>query len=162
MEELIKTLSAIDEPEIWKDHTNGYDKAEVARAFAEAEVLWLKRMISDHRLFLHPDIIAEIKSQGWKPSDLHKRMIWASIIGSDESRYSKKRMYRIKTALINKHGADWWEDVYARIKPVYAAKERIKMLHSGPAVSMFINKTLIGGEHARSERDEALRMIPRN
>lgn len=52
-------------------------------------------------------------------------MIWASILGSDGSPESKKRMYKVKDSLMKKYGGEWWVDVYARIKHVYAAKERI-------------------------------------
>ena len=161
MEELIKVLSNIDELETWKNHTQGYDKSQVAKAYEEAQKLWLKRMISSQRLFLHPDVVDDIQLQGWKATDLQKRMIWASLIATDESRTSKKRMYRIKESLIKKYGEAWWEDVYSRIKPAYAAKERVMKFNSGPAVSAFISNTFIGGEAAYVERNSALRMIPK-
>lgn len=161
MEELIKKLSNIDELETWKNYVQGYSRSEVAKAYEEAQPLWTKRMVSDRKLFLHPDVMEQIKSQDWRANDLQKRMIWASLIGSDESMQSKTRMYRIKNSIIKRYGKDWWEDVYARIKPVYAAKQRIKKIHSGPAVSMFISNTFIGSEAASDERDKALRMIPK-
>ncbi len=161
MENLVDVLTNIDELETWKDHIQGYDKFQVARAYEEAQKLWLKRMISSQRLFLHPDVVDNIKSQGWKATDLQKRMIWASLIAADESASSKKRMYKIKKTIMNKHGKDWWEDVYSRIKPAYAAKERIKKISCGPAMSTFISNTLIGAEAAHMDRDGALRMIPK-
>lgn len=161
MEELIKILSNIDELETWKNHIQGYSKSDVTIAYEKAPPLWIQRMVSDQKLFLHPDVIEQLKSQNWRPSDLHKRMIWASLIASDESSNSKKRMYAIKDSLIKKHGKDWWEDVYARIKPVYAAKERIKKIHSGLAISTFISNTFIGSEAANEERNRALKMVPK-
>lgn len=161
MEELVEILSNIDELETWKNYTPECDKSQVAKAYEEAQKLWLKRMISGQRLFLHPEVINDIQTQGWEASDLQKRMIWASLIASDESRSSKKRMYRIKESIINKHGEAWWEDVYSRIKPAYAAKERIKKISSGPAVSIFVSNTIIGAEAAHIEIDSALRMIPK-
>ncbi|WP_067099043.1 hypothetical protein [Marinomonas atlantica] len=119
-------------------------------------------MICQSKLYLHPDIVKELEQTSWIPNYLHKRMIWASLIASDESQNSKKRMYRIKDSLIRKYGKDWWEDVYSRLKPVYAAKERIKRIHSGPAVSAFIAKTYIGAEVEDDERIEALMMIPKS
>lgn len=161
MANLVEFLTSIDDLETWKDPIQGYDECQVARAYKEAQRLWLKRMISSQRLFLHPDIVENIKSQDWEATDLQKRMIWASLIVADESASSKKRMYKIKESIINKHGKDWWEDVYSRIKPAYAAKERIKKIGCGPAMSTFISSTLIGAEAARMDRDGALRMIPK-
>ncbi|MEX0739060.1 MAG: hypothetical protein WD071_06945 [Pseudohongiella sp.] len=162
MEELAKILSNIDELETWKSHVQGYSKSEVASAYKMAQPLWVKRMVSDNKLFLHPDVIDQLKAQNWQPSDVQNKMIWASLLGSDEGSESKKRMYKVKDSLINKYGRDWWEDVYTRIKPIYAAKERIKKIHSGPAVSAFISNTFIGSEAASEERNRALRMIPKS
>lgn len=162
MEELAKTLSSIDELETWKNHVQGYSKSDVAYAYKLAQPLWVKRMLSDQKLFLHPDVIDQLREQNWQPSDVQKRMIWASLLGTDESPGSKKRMYKVKNSLIKKYGRDWWEDVYTRIKPVYAAKERIKKIHSGPAVSAFISNTFIGSEAASEERNQALSMIPKS
>ncbi|SDM97182.1 hypothetical protein [Vreelandella arcis] len=161
MEELSRKLSEIDELETWKDHVQGLSRSQRAQAYKEAQPLWVYRMIRECKLYLHPDVIIQLEGQNWLPSDLQKRMIWDSLIGSDESYNSKKRMYNIKDSLIKKHGRDWWEDVYSRLKHVYAAKERIKKIHSGPAVSAFITITFIGSEAANNERLKALRMIPR-
>ncbi|GAB1269515.1 hypothetical protein NBRC116493_27680 [Aurantivibrio infirmus] len=162
MDELAKILSNIDELETWKNHVQGYSKSDVASAYNVAQPLWVQRMISTQKLFLHPDVIDQLKAQNWQPSDVQKKMIWASLLGADESSESKKRMYKVKDSLIKKYGRDWWEDVYARIKPVYAAKERIKKIHSGPAVSAFISNTFIGSEAASEERNRALSMISKS
>lgn len=162
MEELAKRLSGIDELDNWKNHVQGYSRAEVAQAYEVAQPLWIKRMISEQKLFLHPEVIRQLKQQHWQPTDVQKRMIWASLLGADERPDSKKRMYQIKAALIKKYGSDWWEDVYSRIKSVYAAKQRLKKIHSGPGVSALIARTFIGAEAAREERNRALSMIPKN
>lgn len=154
-------LSKIDELEEWKDHLEGFSKFEIAQAFEEAQPLWVQRMIREEKLYLHPDTIEQLERQKWIPDDLHKRMIWASLIATDENSSSKARMYRIKNKLIKKHGRDWWEDVYSRLKYIYAAKERIRKIHSGPAVSSFISSTIIGAESASDERIKALCMIPK-
>ena len=161
MEELAELLSNIDELETWKNHVRGLPKEDLSMAYGKAEPIWVRRMISEHKLFLHPDVIEQLESQNWSPNDLQKKMIWASLISSDESPNSKKRMYKIKDSLIKKYGVNWWEDVYARIKPAYAAKERIRKIHSEPAVSAFINNTFIGSEVAIEERVKALKMIPK-
>lgn len=162
MEKLSRKLSDIDALETWKDHVQGFSRPQVAEAYERAQPLWVRRMICEDKLYLHPDVIEQIEGQNWIPSDLHKRMIWASLIASDESSNSKKRMYKIKDSLIRKHGKDWWEDVYSRLKHAYAAKERIKRIRSGPAVSAFIANTFIGSEAVNEERVKALRMIPRS
>ncbi|WP_089084488.1 hypothetical protein [Aquitalea magnusonii] len=162
MEELSRKLSEIDALETWKDHVQGFSRPEVAEVYERAQPLWVRRMIYENKLYLHPDVIEQLERQGCIPDDLHKRMIWASLIASDESSNSKKRMYKIKNLLIRKYGKDWWEDVYSRLKHVYAAKERIKKIHSGQAVSVFITNTFIGSEAAHDERIKALRMIPKS
>lgn len=161
MEELAKILSNIDALETWKDHFQDYSKSDITLACKLARPLWVKRMISAQKLFLHPDIIEQLKQQNWDPSDLQKRMIWASILASDASPQSKTRMYEIKDALIKKYDREWWEDVFKRMKPAYAAKQRIKEINSGPAMSAFISSTFIGKEAAHEERNQALRMIPK-
>lgn len=161
MEELAKILSNIDALETWKNHFQGYSESDITLACELARPLWVKRMISSQKLFLHPDIIEQLKQQNWHPSDLQKKMIWASILGSDESPQSKKRMYEIRGALIKKYDKEWWEDVFKRIKPAYVAKQRIKEISSGPAMSAFISNTFIGKEAAHEERNQALRMIPK-
>ena len=162
MEELANNLSLVDALESWKSYVQGYSKSEVAAAYEMAQPLWVQRMVSEQKLYLHPDVIDQLKIQNWQPNDVQKKMIWASLLGADESSDSKKRMYRIKDSLIKKYGKQWWEDVYSRIKPVYAAKERIKKIHSGPAVSAFINNSSIGSEAASEERNRALKMIPKS
>ncbi|HHQ4524114.1 TPA: hypothetical protein ACSP1O_002018 [Aeromonas veronii] len=100
MEKLSTKLSKIDQLETWKDHIQGFTRSEVAQAYEEAKPLWVNRMLSEHKLYLHPDVINQLEKQCWVPTDLQKRMIWASLIGSDESFSSKKRMYKIKDSLI--------------------------------------------------------------
>lgn len=162
MKELANILSSIDALESWKNYVQGYSKSEVAAAYKMARPLWVQRMVSEQKLFVHPDVIEQLRSQNWQPNDVQKKMIWASLLGSDESPESKKRMYKVKDSLIKRYGREWWEDVYSRIKPVYAAKERIRKIHSGPATSAFIYNTSIGSEAASEERDLALKMIPKS
>ncbi|ELM3752831.1 hypothetical protein ACET96_06080 [Aeromonas dhakensis] len=161
MEKLSTKLSNIDQLETWKDHVQGASRLEVAQAYKEAQPLWVHRMLREHKLYLHPDVIMKLEKQCWVPNDLQKRMIWASVIGSDESSNSKERMYKIKDSLIKKYSREWWEDVFSRLKHVYAAKERINKIHAGPAVSTFISQTCIGAEAANDERLRALKMIPK-
>lgn len=160
MQELINKLSNIDALDTWKMHVAGYPKSEVAIAYQKAQPLWVERMIANKQLLLHPEIIGQLRSQNWIPDDLQIRMIWASIIASDESRFSKKRMYRIKKSILKRYGNDWWEDVYKRIKPAFAAKQRIKNMHSGSITTYFLSNTIMGRGMLHDEYFAALRMIP--
>jgi len=160
MRELIEKLSNIDALETWKNHVAGYPKSEVAIAYKEAQPLWVERMIANNQLLLHPEVIEQLRSQNWVPNDLQIRMIWASIIASDESRFSKKRMYRIKESILNRYGNDWWEDVYKRIKPAFAAKQRIKKMDAGSITTQFLSNTIMGRGMLHDEYLAALKMIP--
>lgn len=162
MEKLAKKLSLIDELETWTDHVNGYEKKEIANAYKLAVPMWVERMIKLGKLLIHPDVAKNLETQNWHPDDLQKRMIWASILGSDESPRRKERMYLIKDKLIKRYGRDWWEDVFKRKNDVYAARERIKKNLGGAAMSMFITNTHLGAICASDERLRALRMIPKN
>ena len=160
MQYLIEKLSNIDALETWKKHVAGYPKSEVAIAYQKAKPLWVERMILNNRLLLHPEIIEQLRSQDWIPNDLQSRMIWASLIASDDSRFSKKRMYRIKESIQKKYGNDWWEDIYQRIKPAFAAKQRIKKMDSGSITAQFLSNTIMGSDMLREEYLSALKMIP--
>ena len=162
MEELAINLSKIDALELWKDHVGGHEKHEIDAAYRLAEPMWVKRMIQSEKLLIHPDVAEKLEIQSWRPDDLQKRMIWASILGTDESSQRKERMYRIKDKLIKRYGRGWWEDVFKRKNSVYAARERIKKNVDGPAMATFIANTHLGANCAADERLKALRMIPNN
>jgi len=148
MKELAIFLSKIDELETWNNHVKNYSKPDKSLVFKMAQPLWVKRMVIEQKLYLNPRIIEQLKNQQWEPTDIQKRMIWASLLASDESSGSKDRMYRIKKILIKKYNKSWWEDVYLRIKPAYAAKERIKKIYSGSAVTTLINNTFLFAQAA--------------
>ncbi|RND27369.1 hypothetical protein EC575_26720, partial [Vibrio cholerae] len=90
-----------------------------------AQPLWIERKVSENTLYLHPDVISDLKKQNWLPNDLQKRMIWASVLASAEGSDRRQRFKSIKAILLKKYGRDWWEDVYKRQKFAFAAKERI-------------------------------------
>jgi hypothetical protein len=162
MKELILRLSNIDELETWKFHTQGYDKSTISSAYKKAVPLWVHRMLDSGKLLLNPEISDQLELQNWVPNDVQKRMIWASILGTDESPQRKERMYLIKEMLINRYGRDWWEDVFRRKNNVYAAKERIKKKLSGAAMNTFVTKTFLGADCAADEKLKALKMIPKD
>ncbi len=163
METLARRLAAIDELETWKLHCHGYSAQDKQSAFERAQPLWVKRKVSEGTLYLHPDVIAELRGQDWVPNDLQKRMIWASVLASAEGTTSRERFKTIKTCILKKYGRDWWEDVYRRQKHAFAAKERIRKqsASNGPAVNMLIANTHLFDEAARDQVKTALSMIPK-
>ncbi|WP_038124769.1 hypothetical protein [Vibrio nigripulchritudo] len=163
MEELAQKLALIDELETWKQHSQGFSSEEKKIAFEHAQALWIERKISENTLYLHPEVISDLQSQSWIPNDLQKRMIWASVLASAEGINSKERFKSIKNSLVNRYGWGWWEDVYKRQKPAFAAKERIRkqVASNGAAVNMLMANTHLFGEAARDQVTSALSMVPK-
>lgn len=159
---LATKLAQIDELETWKSHVEGVEASARAEAFKLAEPIWVKRMLDDGKLLVHPDVRDQLQTQGFMPSDLQKRMIWASVLGADESPNRRERFGTIKALLLNRYGRDWWEDVYQRKNNVFAARERIKKNLSGPVTSAFVTSTILGAECGRQELLSALKMITKD
>jgi len=163
IEILAKQCSKIDALETWGQHTQYLERSVKMEVFILAEMLWTERMARTGNLLLHPDVLDQLKKQNWKPTDVQKRMIWASVLALASGPSSKERFNIIKKRLLKKHGRDWWEDVYQRKTNAWAAKERIRKQQSsnGPAITMLANNThLFAGAVAEEKRD-ALRMIPK-
>lgn len=130
-------------------------------AYNKAEPLWVRRMIHEGKPLINPAVINDLKDQKWKPSDLHRRMIWASFLASIDGPNSKDRFNSSKLKIIKKHGKDWWFDVYQRIKPAYAARMRIKKKSNiGPAVRQFTKHSSVLTLALHAEYEAALNMIP--
>lgn len=163
LDEIAKRLANIDAPDHWNESCPPIKKNEKNYVFELSEQLWLKRMVESKKLYLHPSIFEQLHEQLWVANDLQKRMIWASVLASCEGNDSKVRFRKIKESLLKKHGRDWWEDVYPRIKKAWAAKERIrkKVLTQGSAVSVLINNTHLFQSFAIDEWNRALEMIPK-
>ncbi|WP_084976559.1 hypothetical protein [Plesiomonas shigelloides] len=163
MEELVQKLASIDELETWKKHCQGHSNQDKKAAFERAQSLWIVRKVSENTLYLHPDVISDLKKQNWLPNDLQKRMIWASVLASAEGSDSRQRFKSIKADLLKKYGRDWWEDVYRRQKSAFAAKERIRKqtASNGSSVNMLMAKTHLFAEIARDQIHAALSMIPK-
>ncbi len=163
LEELVQKLASIDELETWKQHSQGYSSQEKKAAFERAQSLWIARKVSENTLYLHPEVISDLQKQNWLPNDLQKRMIWASVLASGEGSDSRQRFKSIKASLLKKYGRDWWEDVYKRQKPAFAAKERIRnqTASNGAAVNMLMAKTHLFGDIARDQVHNALSMVPK-
>ncbi len=161
METLVKKLASIDELETWKQHCQGYSFQYKKIVFERAQPLWILRKVSENTLYLHPDVISELRNQNWLPNDVQKRMIWASVLASAEGSDSRQRFKLIKNSLLKKYGRDWWEDVYRRQKFAFAAKERIhnQAALNGGAVNMLIANTHLFGDIARDQIHNALSMV---
>ena len=160
--EYSKELSQIDDLEEWVNNISHIDKVSRRAVFDAAEPLWVERMIKNGKLLLHPEVYKELENNQWKPNDLHRKMIWASVLASFEGVDGKERFKSLKIKLIKKHGRDWWEDVYRRIKSTFAAKDRLRKNNnrSGPSTRMLASHSTILGQALNDERLAALRMIP--
>ncbi|EOG7645209.1 hypothetical protein ACLINL_003527, partial [Vibrio cholerae] len=163
LEELVHSLALIDELETWKQYCQECSPQDKKEALERAQPLWIERKVSENTLYLHPDVISDLKKQNWLPNDLQKRMIWASVLASAEGSDSRQRFKSIKAILLKKYGRDWWEDVYKRQKFAFAAKERIRKqtASNGAAVNTLMSKTHLFGEIARDEIQAALSMLPK-
>ena len=159
--DLANKLAKVDELETWNTHADGVEPSIKVEAYKIAEPMWVKRMLESGGLLVHPDVADQLRAQEYRPIDLQKRMIWASVIATDESPNSKERFYQIKEKLIKRYSRDWWEDVFQRKNHVFAAKERIKKSRSGPMISTFVENTHLGAACAQDELVRALRMIPK-
>lgn len=159
----INSLVADDHLDEWSNCIKGLANDQRSAAFAAAEPQWIKRMIRDGKLLVHPEVAAELKSREWKPTDLHRRMIWASVLASIDSPNGKERFNKNKARIIKKHGNDWWFDIYKRIKPAYAARMRLQKNQEniGPALAQMAKHSTLFGSALHEDRDEALRMIPK-
>ena len=162
LEDLAQQLSEIEYLETWASSFPSSYTGTKKAIFKLAEPLWVQRMIKINKLFVHPNIIKQLKKQSYSATDIQKRMIWASVLASAEGSDSKQRFNTIKKLLREKYGYEWWEDVYRRKNNAWAAKERIrkKTSSNGSALKSLINNTSLFANAAREEVEQALKMIP--
>ena len=66
IKDLAKTLSQIDDPEEWANHIPSLYSA----VFELAEPLWVQRMIKQDKLYVHPNVIKQLRTQSFKSTDL--------------------------------------------------------------------------------------------
>ncbi|WP_066017244.1 hypothetical protein [Endozoicomonas atrinae] len=161
--EIAEELSKINNPFEWSRRLNALSSEERSDCKALAEPLWIKRMINQGLLLVHPDIASELKENQWLPSQLHRKMIWASILASIDGPDSKEQFQAIKDSIKKKYGFHWWEDVYKRVKPAYAARDRIRKNECdiGPGLAMVASKSTVVSYALYEQRSDALRMIPK-
>lgn len=161
--DVIQKLAEIEALETWGDHCGELGASERQHVYHAAEQLWIERMARKGRLLVHPDVLQQLESQSWRPNDLQKRMIWASVLASAEGSDSKERFRAIKEKLLRRYGRDWWEDVFKRKTSAWAAKERIRKTTGsyGAVITVMINNTHLFSGLADEERVAALKMIPK-
>lgn len=157
--DLAKSLSQIDEPEQWVNHIPSSYSGTNKAVFRIAEPLWVQRMISQNALYIHPNVIRQLKKQSFVPTDLQNKMIWASILASSDD---SNRKSSIKKLVKKKYGFTWWEDAYSRTRKMWIAKERInkKLGANGSGMNALISNTHLFGNAAQSEIEAALKEVP--
>lgn len=158
--ELIEELANTDDLELWGGKVKDIQQTDKKIIFEIAEAKWIKRKINDNSLLLHPDARKELIERNYKPLSKHRKMIWASILVTYEGGDSKQHYQNIKNKIIKKHSSLWWRDVHNKIKPTFAAKERLKNQGFGAAFEFASQRSTFLGGVAQSSRDDILRMIP--
>ena len=163
-EGLIKNLSRIDDLENWSVHLINIDSKDKKWIYEFAERKWIERKLKDGTLLVHPLIREQLISREFKPLSIHRKMIWASVLVSYDGPNSKIRFDRIKEKIIKKHSNRWGFDVYKRIKPTYATRQRLlkQQNETSPALQYATTHSSFFAQMANEERDEALKMIPKD
>ena len=161
-DEVIEQLALIEDLEQWKVHVCDIPHKAKKWIYEQAERKWIKRKLEDGSLLVHPNIRKQLIERGFKHLSVHRKMIWASFLVSYDGDDSKERFRRIKNKIIKKHNNKWWFDVYNRVKPTYAARQRLikQANRSGVAVKFSGTKSSFLGNILLKEREETLSMIP--
>lgn len=161
--ELVRKLVDSDCLDEWSKLSEGILPEDRVYAFSQAEPLWLARMARAEKLLLHTDVLMELARTGWKPTELQRRMIWASVLASLDGPDRKERFRAIKAKLEKKYGNKGWFDIYQRVKPAYAARMRLQKQREGhgPAFNCLASKTILFGAVAQDQKDRAFSSIPK-
>ncbi|MDO6421343.1 MULTISPECIES: hypothetical protein [Cellvibrionaceae] len=163
MDYLVKDLVSTDKLYEWGAVCSEVKGKERSKAYNLAVPLWLERMVNEGKILLNPAIIKELKSLNWRPTDLHKKMIWASIVCKLDAKVQKEEKARIRTLIQKKYGNDWWEEVYSRAGKVWPAWDRYRknVLSMGPGAQMLAMHSTVFGEAMLHELDSVLNMVPK-
>jgi hypothetical protein len=161
-DQVVNHLSDTDDLENWQSVVAFLSENEKLETFKQARPLWLERMVVSGKVLLHPLVTEELRVRGWEPTEIHDRMIWANILVSKSGNNSKEDFKRIKNKIIRKHGHNWWEDVYRRIKPIYAARQRLIKQEISPAIQILATHSSLVTQAAEEQRISLLEMIPRH
>lgn len=123
--DLVTTLVSIDQIETWKQMTPQLTKAQRLEAYAIAEPIWLKRQAAQNKLYVNLEELDKLEDNDWIANTYQKQLIWASVLGTIDSKTERHRFQVIKEALIKKYGKQWWYDCDRRVKPAYSARMQI-------------------------------------
>ncbi|WP_299265177.1 hypothetical protein [uncultured Psychrosphaera sp.] len=157
---LIDELATTYNLEQWGQVAKEVEDADKKILFELAERLWIKRMVNNQSLLMHPDAKAELVSRDFKLLAKHRKMVWANVLVNLEGADSIERFNQIKEKIIKKHSSIWWRDVYNKVKPTYAVKKRLEEINLGPSFSVAAANSSFFGGVASESRDDILRMIP--
>lgn len=159
---LIDELASTDELQNWGAIAAGVPDADRKLAFELAVPLWIRRMVEEWKLLLHPNIIEQLQSQQWKPTELQAKMIWASIVCKLDDPDQKSEKARIRSFIQKRYNTEWWEDVYQRAGKVWPAWDRArkKVFSNGPAINVWAAHSTLVGQALYDEFQAALRMVP--
>ena len=164
MKAYIEKLVSIDSLHEWGKSIPEVKDVERREAFEAAIPLWVERMINEGKLLLHPSVIEALKSHSWRPNELQKKMIWASIVCKLDSHDQKAEKAIIRQLLQKHYDNGWWEDVYERAGRVWPAWDRYRknILSAGSATRQFASYSSVLGEAFRDEYLAVLKMVPKS
>lgn len=160
---LIDQLASTDELQNWGSIASRAPDADRKLAFESAVPFWVRRMVTEWKLLLHPDVIEELKAQKWQPTERQKKMIWASIVCKLDRPEQKAEKERIRKLLQNKYDNDWWEDVYQRAGKVWPAWNRAqkRVFSNGSAINVLAAHSSLIGQALHEEFLAVLCMVPK-
>lgn len=164
LDKYIKRLVHLDELQNWGASVPELKGEARRKAFSEATPLWVERMVNEGKLLLHPQVIEDLRTNGWVPNDLQRKMIWASIVCKLDRADQKKEKYRIRELIQKAYGSEWWEEIYDRAGKVWPAWDRFRknILSLGPATAMLANNSSVIGLAMHDEFKNVLNMVPKN
>jgi hypothetical protein len=159
---LVDKLASTDELQNWGDIAAGVTGVDRTVAFELAVPLWTKRMVEEWKLLLHPIVIEQLQKQEWRPTELQKKMIWASIVCKLDSPDQKAEKAKIRKLLQKRYSNEWWEDVYQRAGKVWPAWDRARkrVFSNGPVITVLAAHSTLIGQALYDEFKAALLMIP--
>lgn len=159
---LIDVLVSTDGLQNWGALAARAPDADRRLAFESAVPLWIRRMVKEWKLLLHPKVIEQLQGQEWQPTEVQTKMIWASIVCKLDGPDQKAEKARIRSLIQKRHNNKWWEDVYRRAGKVWPAWDRArkKVFSNGPAVDVLAAHSTLVGQALRDEFQAALCMVP--
>ena len=160
----ITKLVSLDKLYDWGNSIPEITGDDRKKVFSEATPLWVKRMIKEGKLLLHPEIIEELRIHEWFPTELHKKMIWSSIVCQLDGKEQKTEKARIRKIIQEKYNNDWWEDVYNRAGLVWPAWDRFRknVLSVGSGTHMLAIHSSVVRYAMQDEFNEVLKMVPKS